>query len=76
MFRGFVELYGIDHNSLYIDAFRENLDFAWTEMREKNGLFNDDWRGKTKNDSKWLLTQFAMVEMYARLAAIDKENNR
>ena len=76
MFRGFVELYGIDHNSLYIDAFRENLDFAWTEMREKNGLFNDDWSGKTKNDSKWLLTQFAMVEMYARLAAIDKENNR
>ena len=41
MFRGFVELYGIDHNSLYIDAFRENLDFAWTEMREKNGLFNE-----------------------------------
>ena len=76
MFRGFVELYGIDHNSLYIDAFRENLDFAWTEMREKNGLFNDDWSGKTKNDSKWLLTQFAMVEMYARLAEIDKENNR
>ena len=70
MFRGFVELYGIDHNSLYIDAFRENLDFAWTEMREKNGLFNDDWSGKTKNDSKWLLTQFAMVEMYARLATI------
>ena len=76
MFRGFVELYGIDRNSLYIDAFRENLDFAWTGMREKNGLFNDDWSGKTKNDSKWLLTQFAMVEMYARLAAIDKENNR
>lgn len=76
MFRGFVELYGIDHNSLYIDAFRENLDFAWTEMREKNGLFNDDWSGKTKNDSKWLLTQFAMVEMYARLASIDKENSR
>lgn len=48
MFRGFVELYGIDRNSLYIDAFRENLDFAWTVMREKNGLFNDDWSGKTK----------------------------
>ena len=42
-------------------------------MREENGLFNDDWTGQTRNESKWLLTQFAMAEMYARLALIDAE---
>ena len=52
------------------------LGKIWISLGRKCGLFNDDWSGKTKNDSKWLLTQFAMVEMYARLAAIDKENNR
>ena len=74
MVRGFIELYGIDYDRRYIDAIQENLDQAWTNgMREENGLFNDDWTGQTRNESKWLLTQFAMAEMYARLALIDAE---
>lgn len=72
MFRGFIELYHQDNNKVYIDAFRKNLDYAWINMRETNGLFNTDWSGKQKDDKKWLLTQAAMVEMYGRLAAIDK----
>lgn len=67
MYRGFIELYGIDKNRKYIDFFKSNLDYAWNYMREDNGLFNKDWTAQTKDDSKWLLTQFAMVEMYARL---------
>lgn len=68
MFRGFVELYKQDDNRMYIDAFQKNLDYAWNHMREADGLFGNDWSGKEKKKSKWLLTQFAMVEMYARIS--------
>lgn len=70
MLRGFVELYTIDKNRTYLDLFNMNLDFAWNTMREENGLFNTDWTGKKKDEKKWLLTQAAMVEMYARLAVL------
>lgn len=72
MFRGFAELYHLDNDKTYIDAFQKNLDFAWGNMRDSNGLFNTDWSGKQKDDKKWLLTQAAMVEMYGRLATINK----
>lgn len=68
MLRGFVELYSIDKDRTYLDLFNSNLDHAWNTMREENGLFNTDWTGIKKDDKKWLLTQAAMVEMYARLA--------
>ena len=71
MLRGFVELYGQDGDATYMDAFRANLDYAWEHMRDAStGLFNSDWSGAKQDDSKWLLTQFAMVEMYARMAAV------
>ncbi|MDR2286700.1 MAG: glycoside hydrolase family 76 protein [Prevotellaceae bacterium] len=70
MFRGFVALYRIDMNSKYIDAFRKSLDYAWEHAREANGLFNQDFGGKRKDRNKWLLTQAAMVEMYARIAGL------
>lgn len=70
MLRGYTELYSIDKNDLYINAFGENLDFAWENMRKDNGLFNKDWTGKTKDNFNWLLTQAAMAEMYARIAAL------
>jgi hypothetical protein len=68
MLRGFIELYGIDKNPLYLTAFEKNLDYAWTHARDEKGLFGKDLSGRTKDESKWLLTQAAMVEMYARLA--------
>lgn len=70
MLRGFIELYHIDKDKTYIDAFQKNLDYAWVHARENNGLFNTHWDGKVKDDKKWLLTQAAFVEMYARLAGI------
>lgn len=71
MMRGFVELYDIDQDKTYLTAFEKNLSHAWEHMREANGLFNKDWSGKEKEDKKWVLTQAAMVEMYARLAALE-----
>lgn len=72
MLRGYIELYHLDNNKTYIDTFQKNLDFAWENTRESNGLFNKDFSGKKKDDRKWLLTQAAMVEMYARLGTINK----
>lgn len=70
MVRGFAELATQDRNYTYIQAIQRNLDFAWENMREPNGLFNKDWKGIKKEANKWLLDQFAMSEMYAVLASI------
>ena len=71
MFRGYVELYNQDSDSTYIEAFRKNLDYAWSNMRDEKGLFSKDWTGKEKDSKKWLLTQAAFVELYGRMAGID-----
>lgn len=70
MLRGFIELYKLDGNSTYMQAFGKNLDYAWQHSRQENGLFNVDFSGRNKETKKWLLTQAAMVEMYARMANI------
>ena len=70
MLRGFIELYHIDHNKTYLDSFNKSLDHAGEHARDEKGLFNTDFTGNNRNERKWLLTQAAMVEMYARLAAI------
>lgn len=71
MLRGFVELYHQDNDKTYIDAFNLSMNYAWEKgMRAENGLFNTEWNGTKQDESKWLLTQAAIVEMYARLAAV------
>ena len=70
MLRGFIELYQIDKDKTYINAFYKSLSYAWDNARDENGLFNTDLSGKSKDQKKWLLTQAAMVEMYSRLAMI------
>lgn len=71
MLRGYIELYTIDNNRIYLDSFQKSLDYAWENMRDNNGLFNKDWSNTNKDEKKWLLTQAAFVEMYARLAQIN-----
>ena len=74
MMRGFAELYAIDGNPEYMEDFRRNLDYAWTHMRDSSsGLFNTDWSGAKTDETKWLLTQAAMSEMYARIASYNKQ---
>lgn len=70
MLRGFIELYQIDGNKTFLDSFINSLNYAWDFAREENGLFNTDFSGKNRDKRKWLLTQAAMVEMYARLASV------
>ena len=72
MLRGFIELYNIDKNRIYLDDFDKSLDYAWQHAREKNGLFNSDFSGVKKDEKKWLLTQAAMVEMFSRIAVVFK----
>lgn len=71
MLRGFIELYRIDGNATYLDSFKKSLDYAWEYARDEKGLFGTDFSGKTCDSRKWLLTQAALVEMYARLATVE-----
>lgn len=71
MLRGFIELYRITGNKTYIDSFNKSLNYAWEHARDEKGLFSTDFTGVVRDNRKWLLTQAAMVEMYARLAAIN-----
>lgn len=69
MLRGYIELYHQDKDRRYIDAFKANLDYAWDDMRDNSGLFGRDWTKSVESSGKrWLLDQFAMAEMFARLA--------
>ena len=70
MLRGYVELFHVDKNPLYLNNFIDNLNYAWTDLRDENGLFQKDWSGQKTTKKKWLLDQFAMVEMYARIASV------
>lgn len=70
MVRGLIELYRIDGDSTYVDAVRRSLDTAWEKSRTEEGLFNDDCSGRKTNETKWLLVQGAMAEMYARMASV------
>jgi len=72
MLRGYIELYHIDKDPIFINTFRQNLDYAWKHARDKDGLFEKDLSGDKKDPEKWLLTQAAMVEMYARMGTLNK----
>ena len=48
MLRGFIELYHIDKNKTYINAFDKSLNHAWMYARDDKGLFNTDLSGKAK----------------------------
>ena len=52
MLRGFMELYQVDGNKVYLDSFARSLDYAWTHAREENGLFNTDFTGKSRDNRK------------------------
>lgn len=73
MLRGFEELYKADQNPVYLNDFKNTLQYMWSHNLNQNRLFDDDCfveRTNSKKDTKWLLTQAALIEMYARLAKI------
>lgn len=74
MLRGYEELYRIDGNPVYIQDYKTTLRRLWKEGRDANGLFSNNRLSEPtlyEKDDKWLLTQAALVEMYARLSAIE-----
>lgn len=71
MLRCFAELYSLDKNDMYVTEFAKSLDYAWLHARDEYGLFGVDYSGECCDPKKWLLTQAAMVEMYARLAILN-----
>lgn len=68
MLRGFIELYKLDKNGEYLQTFSRDLEYAWKHARTDRGLFESDWTGNSIDDKKWVLTQSAMIEIYARMA--------
>ncbi len=72
MLRGFEELYKIDQNPQYLNDFKNTLSYLWMHNPNENGLFEDEQFVKEprKKAYKWLLTQAALVEMYARLSTL------
>lgn len=76
LFRGYHELYNVDHNPKYINAIISGADWAWENARDESGLIYKDWIGRTdeKKQPKWLLDESCMVELYARIAIIKSES--
>ena len=58
----------------YIEVFISYLDYAWEHARQSNGLFLEDWSGKTVNADrdKSLLMQAAALESLAVVANYKK----
>lgn len=75
MCRGFFELYSIDGNPTYLEDIRNTMLHAWFgKAHQTNGLINDnDLSGATPMEKWEILQQGALVELYARLATIEKE---
>lgn len=74
MLRGYEELYRIDGNPEYIRDIASTVKRLWEEGRDKNGLFANNRLGEPspyEKDDRWLLTQTALIEMYARLSCIE-----
>lgn len=72
MLRGFEELYAIDGNPQYLNDFKQTLTYLWEHNENANKLFDDEQFVKParRKEYKWLLTQGALIEMYARLSTI------
>lgn len=71
MLRGIIELYREDGNDACLNACRQSLDYAWEHARDPQG-FVADWSGRGRENRKWLLSQAALAEMYARMAAVSE----
>lgn len=79
LLRGYIELYQIDGNERFVNAYKDILLHAWfsNALNKKTGLLNTDFRGTTPQDEWKILYQGACVELLARLAELEnsKLNN-
>lgn len=75
MMRGFVELYLIDNNREYINAYEKTLNHAWLSpaRNKSNNLINENFKGVTTQTSWELIHQGAILEMLSQLAQLEIE---
>lgn len=77
LLRGYEELYQVDKQPEYIQVYLSTLSRLWEVGRAANGLFVNNRLGEPfryEKGDKWLLTQGALVEMYARLGRLKLTN--
>ncbi|MCK7556799.1 glycoside hydrolase family 76 protein [Chitinophaga sedimenti] len=75
LLRGYLELNTVDANTAYIDTLVANVDYAWDHARlPDTRQFYEDWSGSDLGRYHSLLTQVAMVEIYARISIWKKKN--
>ena len=63
LFRGYIDLYKIDGERKFINAMEQDAESIWQNERDDNNLIG-------KKERKELLDQAAVMEIFARLAAI------
>jgi hypothetical protein len=75
LFRGFIELYKIDHDKTYVKAYQKTLANAWlsSARNRTTNLINSDFRGGTTQVDFDILFQGACLEMISRLALLEHE---
>lgn len=80
MLRGYVELYkaeleaGLEADRTYITAYENSLSHAWlSDCRQPTNLLNEDFTGRSSQNSWDVLHQGASAEMLARLASIERD---
>lgn len=64
MLRGYIALYQIDHNKDWIDFYKNDAQQIWENEKDEQGLIG-------KKETKSLIDQAGMIEIYARLALLD-----
>ncbi len=74
LFRGYEALYKVDGNYKYLAAIEHDLNYAWTNSRDKNSLTTHSWLPKPDEISKpkWLLDEACIAELYARLSLLKR----
>ncbi|RYZ28777.1 MAG: alpha-1,6-mannanase, partial [Sphingobacteriales bacterium] len=75
MFRGFIELYKQDGNSIYVNAYKKTLSHAWLSgaRNRTTNLISEDFRTGASQASYDILHQGSCLEMLARLAVLEHE---
>lgn len=73
LFRGYESLYHVDKNPEYIKAILIDLDRAWENAADRNGLLSAKWATNQNalRKPKWLLDEACIAELYARASLLN-----
>lgn len=76
LFRGYEALYHVDNNPKYLKAVIVDLDRAWGNAADKNGLISAKWvtDQQALKKPKWLLDEACIAELYARVSRLNLAN--